>query len=343
MGLAAAYLSLNAWSGVSAAYAVESGQAWVDATLRMIRVLRAHSLRVSKSYYQLVRALDTGYTLGLPDGVDDGVDVTLELLRNRFADSVIAVADLGTGVVHGSTPDDVWLEQLLSGADIAGADANARSVNFGNTDLTAYLDELFKHFGSDDTVVNVDRFSWPTDLSAEQIADAFADQLRREALEAQADKVAKHNSNQDLSHEDYLAKIEDDHLSSGSRGAGVADWASVSAGRSLIAGAGRRDKRVRAVARGTGPSPCAWCAMLASRGFTYVSEGSAGFGGDGVSKWHLNCHCYPIVRWTTTAQLPAQNVYFQTQWPVVTKGYSGKAALNKWRQWLKQQRATTKS
>ncbi len=342
LGLAAAYLSLKEWGGVNATSAAGTGDAWAAATLRMITVLRSHSRGLATTYYQLVRALDTGYTLGMPEGVEDEDAVTLKLLRDRFTDSVVAVADLGTGTVHRDGPDDVWFEQLLSGADTTGADQNARSVLFDNTDLSAYLDRLLTEYRTNNTVVGVDRFDWPADMTADQVAVAFEDMLRREALEAQASKVKKHGTNQDLTHEQYLERIVADHDRSGSRGAGVADWASVSSGRDQIAYAGRRDKRVRAVARGTGTNPCYWCAMLASRGFAYVSAGSAGFGAEDVSKWHLNCHCYPIVRFVTSAEVPEQSKFYAAKWKTVTAGYSGEAKTKAWRKWFAQQRAANK-
>lgn len=42
-----------------------------------------------------------------------------------------------------------------------------------------------------------------------------------------------------------------------------------------------------------GPTTCAWCLMLASQGFVYVSEWTAEFKGDG-DKYHDCCDCVPI-------------------------------------------------
>lgn len=342
LGLIGAYLSLIEWGAVSPSSPLQTGDDWVASALRMIAVLREHSRAVAQTYYQLARAIDSGYTLGMPEGVDNEDDVTLALLRERFADAVIGVANLGTGHHTGASPDSVWLDRLLQDADIDGRDANARSINLGATDMSGVLDDLFAGFRQNNTVVGVDRYLWPINWTAEQIAAAYEDMLRREALEAQAIKAKVHEGNLELTHDEYLARIESDHHLSGSRGAGVADWASVSAGRQIITQAGRRDPRLKAVGRGVGPNPCAWCSMLASRGYSYVSEGTAGFSDDGVSKWHLNCHCFPIVRWIISAGLPPQNKFFKDQWPVVTKGYSGRAALNKWRRWLAEQRRKNK-
>lgn len=48
----------------------------------------------------------------------------------------------------------------------------------------------------------------------------------------------------------------------------------------------------------SGEKTCAWCSMLASRGFVYVSKGSAGDLGRGVGDdFHDDCDCQVVMEW----------------------------------------------
>lgn len=51
-----------------------------------------------------------------------------------------------------------------------------------------------------------------------------------------------------------------------------------------------------------GPEPCAFCLMLASRGFAYTSEHKAGKKRDGT-KYHGDCSCEPVVDWSDDPRL----------------------------------------
>ncbi len=62
-------------------------------------------------------------------------------------------------------------------------------------------------------------------------------------------------------------------------------------GRDTFFRSGAQDPVSRAFARvPSGPTTCKWCVMLASRGFVYYSEESAGQG----NEWHDNCDCVPV-------------------------------------------------
>ena len=62
-------------------------------------------------------------------------------------------------------------------------------------------------------------------------------------------------------------------------------------GRETIYAEQVRDPRAMGVARITGAAPCAFCAMLASRGDVYLSEESAGQIDGQMMEWHTNCDC----------------------------------------------------
>jgi hypothetical protein len=152
-----------------------------------------------------------------------------------------------------------------------------------------------------------------------------------------ADAVKKIRSDEDITPDLAIGQIEVAHAAAGSIGSGTVDAAAMDGGREVIDRAMREDRLVKAVARGTSSDPCAFCAMLASRGFVYKNEKTAGLG-DEVEKFHINCHCFPIVRFTRESELPELNRYFQEKWPEVTAGYYGNEARKAWRRWIYAQR-----
>ena len=62
-------------------------------------------------------------------------------------------------------------------------------------------------------------------------------------------------------------------------------------GRETIFAEELRDPKTMGVARITGAAPCAFCAMLASRGDVYLSAESAGQIDGQMMDWHLHCDC----------------------------------------------------
>ena len=87
---------------------------------------------------------------------------------------------------------------------------------------------------------------------------------------------------------------------------------------------GREDRTLLGVARKTSSRPCAFCAMLASRGPVYFSIETASF------RSHDVCHCQPepVYRAGTW---PAGSERFASLWAESTKGYSGQSAINAFR------------
>jgi hypothetical protein len=187
----------------------------------------------------------------------------------------------------------------------------------------------------------VDEFDWLDDLTEQEVEDAFARLLVKNAVDIQKDAAATVRQNEALTPDEALTAISESHANAGSMGAGKVDKYGISAGRDAINDAIQHDGRVEMFARKCGPNPCYFCAMLASRGFVYKkSTGSttsrdttvAGnyVGGD-IRKFHDNCHCTLISRWELQSKLPEQNQFYKDLWLDVTKGLGGKAAMSKWR------------
>jgi hypothetical protein len=191
--------------------------------------------------------------------------------------------------------------------------------------------------------VSYDDFQWPSDMTEDQVMDSFGSILRDKALELQQKRYAQ-------SRDDPMLDLFDEFRKSGSSGAGVVDFAVLSGGRNAIDRATRSDRKIKLVARRTSTNPCAFCAMLASRGWVYVNVDQAGVptddkGADDIRKYHFNCHCTADVRWVTAAEASKLNKYLGDKWRDVVqrdsedRGYtkSWGPDLNAFRRWMRKE------
>jgi hypothetical protein len=350
IGLAAAFLALDRWGTVSAISPRSTSRGWIDAAIRAIYAARIKSARLARAYYQLVRALETGRTLGGPDGQEDARAVGLRELREQFAEQVQAAAKFEAG--RSGDVDEDWLDAELRELGDADDVGGSRKLRLSDTDLADYLKDLERSSGSDDPRITVDRFDWPTDLDQAQVRSRFERGLERIAVGGQERNVRLYRQEAEDAQERALRKLEEEHQLSGSKGAAGVDYGGISAGREQIDQAMRFDRRVVGVARGLGPNPCAFCSMLASRGFVYSpaaamtttrSKTVAGnFVGDQVRKYHVNCHCYPIVTFSRQPVLPAENARLQKLWAdkIAPRRLPPKEARNEWRKLLNAERRT---
>lgn len=336
LGLAAAYLSLAEWETVSSLNAATTAADWLTKSLRTITAIRKMSRRLAISYYQLTRALETGRTLGVPEGSGTG-GVTLGELRSNFRALTLDVASLPAAGSVSDDPDIRWFEETLKAQDARGK-SNSRAARIADTPVDPLIQNLMDVEGHDDSrPITVDRHEWPEEMPYAEVDSAFRALLRKQAVDRSTKAIKTIRMDDDLTPDGAIVQIEEAHSAAGSVGSGTVDAAGMDGGREVIADAIRKDRLVKLVARGTSSDPCAFCAMLASRGFVYADEKTAGVA-DNIERYHTNCHCFPIVRFTRESQLPELNAYFQEKWPEVTAGYSNKDARNAWRRWIYAQR-----
>lgn len=339
LGIAGALLAIRYWGDVSPTQPAQTAGAWLVRSIRMIMAIRRKSRRLAIAYYQLARALETGYTLGLPEYSDNPREVTMSGLRQQYLDLLLEISALSTEPSSTDDPDEEWFE-----SEVRELPQDDPEGSLNDLDLGSYIQELLDATEDGDSQVEVDDFDWPEGMTEEEVDNAFLRILEDDVVEAANLKVEQLRDSEDPAGE-VILRIETGHRSSGNVGAGKVDKFGVDAGRDVINYAQNNDERVMAVARGLGPNPCPFCAMLASRGFVYKSRSGAVTTrravtragnelGDTVRSYHDNCHCYPIVRWIDASELPELNQYFQDMWPVVTAGYSGVDALNAWRRWM---------
>lgn len=333
LGFAAAFIALAEWQAVSALNG-NGASDWISNSLKVIVAIRKMSRRLAVSHYQLVRALEIGRTLGAPEGSPDSTkETTLGSLRENFRDAAIDIAALPSPRTRSDDPDIRWFEEQLASVP---PDKVPHAIQLDDVEVDPLIQNLLDKEGTDDSVsVAVDRYKWPQNMTLDEVEKAFRDLLRKQAVQATADKVKDLRSNPDISPDEAITGIEDAHSIGGSVGSGTVDFLGMDAGRDAVLGAIKNDRLVLAVARGTGPDPCSFCSMLASRGFVFKSESSAGVGDDEtIKKYHIHCHCFPIYKFVKLSELPPLSQYFKEQWPIVTAGYSGKDARNAWRRWI---------
>jgi hypothetical protein len=333
LGFAAAFLSLAEWQAVAPLNPAGTAASWLTFSLKTIVAIRILSRKLAVQHYQLIRALETGRTLGVPEGFPATTgSTTLGQLRSNFRATALDIASLPSSRNRSDDPDIRWFEEHLASIP---PDALPGKIHLDDIEVDPLIQDLLDVEGSGDaTAVPIDKYKWPEDMSLPQVDRAYRDLLRKQTTDA-AGKVDDLRKNADLSPDEALTLIETTHDSAGSVGSGTVDSAGMASGRDAILGAIRNDRLVLAVARGTGPNPCAFCAMLASRGFAYKSEATAGVGdSEAIVKYHIHCHCYPIFRFIRESELPPLNRYFQEKWYEVTAGYSGHAAVKAWRRWI---------
>lgn len=338
LGLAGAYLVYRDWGAGAGAQAVsETASGWISPALRVINAIRKKSRRLARRYYQLARAIETGSTLGLPDSFRQGGSVNMAVLREEYANVLNEIAGLGTAPAAAEDPDERFFEEeLVKASPENDADENNRAVLLDAVDLESYIDEWIESREiPDDTSVDVDDFEWADDEDFEEIRELLAEAIRKDVIEI-GDRRIKDIRDSDVDPDVALDQVQEQHNSSGSAAAGRVDRYGIQSGRDELDSVIRRDRKVKLVARGLGPNPCAFCAMLASRGFVFKNKMSAmtSGGNNNITRYHDNCHCYPIVRWVDASDLPEANSWLQEQWPIVTSGLSGIDARREWRRWF---------
>jgi hypothetical protein len=328
----------------------------------MINAIRRKSTRLAKAYYQLARAIETGYTLGLPEYSSDPDAITMGGLRRQYLDLLLEVADLdqprspdrAVSVTISTNADELWLESELVASEAEPVGRGADTLDFNDTTLEDYITDLIEATDSetDDEPVKVDEYdSWEDDaLTPEEIQELWGNDLI-EAARAREAKLERILKNEEATARQAFAQAQRVHDAAGSVAAGIVDKAGIDAGREVIATAARQDSRVLMWARATGANPCAFCAMLASRGFAYKSKARASttkggtkdagnpFGGASVQSYHENCHCYAICRWADvdSPTAPVRTAHYEKLWedkmrgkPVEQRG-TDNDTLNKWR------------
>lgn len=328
LGLTVALVAFFAWIESKADSPNQPGIAdeAIEETLDIAQQARKISHKLAARYYNLARAIGSGEALPDIGGQFTTGRATLEQIYGAMAESLNEVNELAD------------LDFPQGGPD-AGETDSGKSMEQRLDDLEKTIIEAFQDLIPDDVSEEVEvtaleeDWDWPEfdEQEAEDDLLAELEELEREQL-AQIKKIRKAEK-AFKKQQEQLAKLDQ---TTAAKAAGRSDLSVLDPGRRLIHEVGSADGKRLAWMRVTGPTPCAFCAMLASRGAVYKSERSALF--DGYGKlYHPNCHCTVIPVFTDNPVYSKRDKYFIDNWTPVTKGYSGRAALRQWRRWLRAQ------
>ncbi|WP_353707287.1 hypothetical protein ABRQ22_14950 [Cellulosimicrobium sp. ES-005] len=337
IGVATIAEALSLWQRVNPAKAAATANAWLDDAVEMILSRRGQSRELAIAYYRLVRALRTGRTVPSPYDPKP-TSVTIGQLRAEFAELVdstrprerITVAPPRTSREEPRRPlqvdpEDAPYEPARSGAD---EDVPIETLD-GSADLAREVAEMEREWERELALVE-DEIRIDLEALGPASLQQAVDQLDGEAP---ADEVD--------------TKRDKAHGQAGARQAAAAERIVMDGGRGELYARARRDRRavgfIRLSRSGT---PCGWCAMLISRGPVYFSRASAEHSADG-DKYHDNCHCYAEPVWSVRdyrdSERYALNRQYEKEWPEVTKGLSGKAAVSAWRRHIRIQQRKARS
>jgi hypothetical protein len=289
----------------------------------MRRRARARDLAIA--YYRLVRALHTGRTIPDPRNPEP-TSVSLSELRRQFNE---LVPERPSETRASATPGDDTPPAPEAGRE--APDAPDDDDEDDETDRIL-IEEIAR-------------------LDAElERQEAAAEEEARVALEALGPANLAQLTDQigdDRPAREVDAARDEAHTRAGARQAAAAARMVQNGARGTVWSTAERDQRVVGYVRySTTGTPCGWCAMLISRGPVYRSERSATLSGGAASyddgdKYHDNCNCIALPVFSReqfeSSDLFALNRQYAEEWPRVTRGLSGKAAVSAWRYYVRQQ------
>lgn len=316
---------------------------WLDSAIDLILLNRGIARDLALAYYRLVRALRTGSTIRDPRRPDPEY-VSISQLREEFEE-----------LVAEASPEDV-----PEPAEDAAGDTDSGEVEQDSIPDPAPPEppeELDLSDEDDEVLVEeIDRLEELIEQQ-EQDAEDEMEALLSSLYQSMQNDLVKLDESPEPAIEIDAARNKR-LLKAGAGAAAIMERIMLNAARGLPYALGEVDAKIIGWIRfsRTG-TPCGWCAMLLSRGFMgktpalYRTRASAGSGVDGsgedtadADKYHNNCKCVAIPIFDLaqlTSPLFDLNRTYATQWPKVTKGLGGDAALSAWRRFIRQEKRTT--
>jgi hypothetical protein len=333
LGLTTAATVYAAWSQVSPTDL--NPDQWYAVIDDVTRALRRVSARLAARYYTLARAIGSGFALPDYAGERSGPDVRTAQLYEEFETVLNEVISATTEELTESEQDTPDAPDMYATQD--DGEKSDTTLDAELDRLEDILLDMFQQLEADaevdpEEVIPVDTdWHWEDfEETAEDTQDALEDlytDLDQE-LDDLEDKIQRELAS-DRSIKEASQRIDDLARNRGAAGAGMVEQVAMQPGRRMLRKAGASDRRRKAWMRVTGPRPCAFCAMLASRGAVYDSKQSAiGF----KDTYHDNCHCVAIPVWTDAPYYSPADQYFIDKWKnEIHKKYFGKDALREWR------------
>jgi hypothetical protein len=310
--------ALILWESVPATGRGPAVERWLDDAIHLVMTRRGEAKDLAVAYYRLARALVTGRTTPDPRNPDP-TSVTLSQLRYEFGKLVDGNAERSQ---EGRSEASSTNESSSSSSSDSGAQEGEDDAS--DRILIEELDDLERSQAEEDARL---------DAEAERELRTVLQNLGPKNLD---NKISGIDDSQPASDVDRLRKKA--HDEAGARQAAAAGRVAKNGGRSELWNTMQRDKRALAWARvSTTGTPCGFCAMLISRGAVYKTAESAMFNEGDL--YHDNCNCIAVPIFSEEQYQSSRfdlNRKYQEEWPKVTKGLSGKAALSAWRRYIRQ-------
>ena len=347
VGLLAIVIMWNLFQSVNPLRATQTYQTWFFQSLRIATAAAYMIQAISLSQYRLARALDAFETYSL-----DGRTGTIPLgaLRQDLIDAVEDAMSLGGSGEGLPEDDDIALfnelvselreefaemaERLIEKEtrsadavrDLAGHDNPDReSLERVRDRMDELLDEMLEDPSTDDGWL-IEIVLPPDDdgLDPDEVRRAFEENRRdleesvRKAYIEEIENVLESRFTERYKIEDAYDDIRRIADKAGLDAAAYLERLAKERGQAVVERLAAKDNKLLLAARRTGPNPCAFCAMLAARGYVYTGTTAAGSsrgnkkrdgslidtsqgdwdtGIDGVRRYHANCQCSVVYRW----------------------------------------------
>ena len=347
VGLLAIVIMWNLFQSVNPVRATQTYQTWFFQSLRIATAAAYMIQAIALSQYRLARALDAFETYSL-----DGQTGTIPLgvLRQDLIDAVEDAMSLGGSGEGLPEDDDIALfndlvselreefaemaERLIEKEtrsadavrDLAGHDSPDReSLERVRDRMDELLDEMLEDPSTDDGWL-IEIVLPPDDvgLDPDEVRRAFEENRRdleesvRKAYIEEIENVLESRFTERYKIEDAYDDIRRIADKAGLDAAAYLERLAKERGQAVVERLAAKDNKLLLAARRTGPNPCAFCAMLAARGYVYTgttaagssrgnkkrdgslidtSQGAWDTGIDGVRRYHANCQCSVVYRW----------------------------------------------
>jgi hypothetical protein len=288
----------------------ETGQGWVRAVTALIKSYRQLSAEITTAYYWAFRAAELGETgpripdLSVP-GRAGTVGTPVEDVTSRPP-----MAPPPAAPRTGRPPRNAQTRRIERDARRTRRDAARELERFvDDSGIRWDFDEsVFERRGRDrSTRIEIPEIDWEERDRAMEIS------LNIVGPVGQKSKIKRGKTPQEARDASFVES------------SGVATRHVLTGGRKSLLTLLQRDDRAQRWIRVTDGDPCAFCAMLASRGPVYLSEDSAGF------KAHDHCACTAEPVYHSNAPWPGRADEFRKLWDQYIKGrYSGQAAIRAW-------------
>lgn len=327
-GFLAEFVAL--WTLLDTARLDETAPGWVQAVMRLVRIYRLRSAQSAVSYFVAYRDAEVPPVLGR----EPIIELPRTLIVPDVADTPIAPAREETPRQSGRARSSGRAQVVPARTPKSGGAARSRVVPRGETTPTLApsrrdtppdrRSDRREDRGEDRRA----RIEFPDipqgrterrtrivmpDLNFERDDRATKVSLEVTGPIAQKDKIRRGKPARVAQDESFV------------HAAGAASRHVLTGGRQSLLTLVDADSQALGWARVTDGDPCAFCAMLASRGPVYGSAAAAGFSA------HDACACTAEPVYSRSAPWPGRAREFQRLWRETTQNTSGRDSINAFR------------